>query len=153
MLSAPPPYISKVLNKFIERWKEFNYKVRRFIGSRIPPPPPLRPLGADMLEMTTDAQEGNNKTSQGLINTMQSHSVVKRFEITMIFYWISFIYGLKSPPLQVIMHQRQPWKLFYLQVIKKHLFLKDQCQYIQLHLWRTPLGRLLCVCLREMNAL
>ena len=87
-----------------------------------PPPPPPRPLGADMLEMTTDAQEGNNKTSQGLINTMQSHSVVKRFEITMIFYWISFIYGLKSPPLQVIMHQRQPWKLFYLQVIKKNIY-------------------------------
>ena len=151
MLCAPPPYISKVLNKFIERWKEFNYKVRRFIGSRIPPPPPQKkkktrrncgtstsglwsvqipggggllpcmaytdvpldrvwcftspprpPLGADMLEMTTDVQGGNNKTSQGLINTMQSHSVVKRFEITMIFYWITFIYGLKSPPLQVI---------------------------------------------------
>ena len=49
-------------------------------------PPPRPPLGGDMLEMTTDAQEGNNKTSQGLINTMQSHSVVKRFEITMIFY-------------------------------------------------------------------
>ena len=48
--------------------------------------PPRPPLGADMLEMTTDVQEGNNKTSQGLINTMQSHSVVKRFEITMIFY-------------------------------------------------------------------
>ena len=57
-----------------------------------PPPPPHRPpLGADMLEMTTDAQEGSNKTLQGLINTMQSHSVVMRFEIpgfeiTMIFY-------------------------------------------------------------------
>ena len=89
-----------------------------------PSPPPPRPLGADMLEMTTDAQEGNNKTSQGLINTMQSHTVVKRFEITMIFYWISFIYGLKSPPLQVIMHQRQPWKLFYLQVIKKTFIFK-----------------------------
>ena len=52
----------------------------------LPPPPPRPPLGADMLEMTTDAQEGNNKTLQGLIYTMQSHSVVKRFEITMIFY-------------------------------------------------------------------
>ena len=50
------------------------------------PPPPRLPLGADMLEMTTDAQEGSNKTLQGLINTMQSHSVVMRFEITMIFY-------------------------------------------------------------------
>ena len=90
-----------------------------------PPPLPLpSSLGADMLEMTTDAQEGNNKTSQGLINTMQSHSVVKPFEITMIFYWFSFIYGLKSPPLQVIMHQRQPWKLFYLQVIKKTFIFK-----------------------------
>ena len=49
-------------------------------------PPPCPPLGADMLEMTTDAQEGNNKTLQGLIYTMQSHSVVKRFEITMLFY-------------------------------------------------------------------
>ena len=80
-------------------WSEFGV---------FPPPPPHRPpLGADMLEMTTDAQEGSNKTLQGLINTMQSHSVVMRFEIpgfeiTMIFYWINFIYGLKSPPLQVI---------------------------------------------------
>ena len=48
--------------------------------------PPCPPLGVDMLEMTTDAQEGNNKTLRGLIYTMQSHSVVKRFEITMIFY-------------------------------------------------------------------
>ena len=67
-----------------------------------PPPPPCPPRGADMLDMTTDAQEGNNKTLQGLINTMQSHSVVMRFEITVIFYWITFIYGLKSPPPQVI---------------------------------------------------
>ena len=51
-----------------------------------PPPPPCPPRGADMLDMTTDAQEGNNKTLQGLINTMQSHSVVMRFEITVIFY-------------------------------------------------------------------
>ena len=50
------------------------------------PPPPCPPRGADMLDMTTDAQEGNNKTLQGLINTMQSHSVVMRFEITVIFY-------------------------------------------------------------------
>ena len=50
------------------------------------PPPPRSPRGADMLDMTTDAQEGNNKTLQGLINTMQSHSVVMRFEITVIFY-------------------------------------------------------------------
>lgn len=48
--------------------------------------PPCPPRGADMLDMTTDAQEGNNKTLQGLINTMQSHSVVMRFEITVIFY-------------------------------------------------------------------
>ena len=58
----------------------------RWTGYGVLPPPPRPPLGADMLEMTTDVQEGNNKTSQGLINTMQSHSVVKRFEITMIFY-------------------------------------------------------------------
>ena len=51
-----------------------------------PPPPPCPPRGADMLDMTTDAQEGNNKTLQGLINTMQSHSVVMRFEITVIFH-------------------------------------------------------------------
>ena len=51
-----------------------------------PPPPTCPPLGADMLEMTTDAQEENNKTLEGLINTVQSHSVVMRFEITMIFY-------------------------------------------------------------------
>lgn len=50
------------------------------------PPPPCPPRGADMLDMTTDAQEGNNKTLQGLINTMQSHSVVMRFEITVIFH-------------------------------------------------------------------
>ena len=49
-------------------------------------PPPCPPRGADMLDMTTDAQEGNNKTLQGLINTMQSHSVVMRFEITVIFH-------------------------------------------------------------------
>lgn len=49
-------------------------------------PPPRPPRGADMLDMTTDAQEGNNKTLQGLINTMQSHSVVMRFEITVIFH-------------------------------------------------------------------
>ena len=52
----------------------------------LPPPPPCPPRGADMLDMTTDAQEGNNKTLQSLINTMQSHSVVMRFEITVIFY-------------------------------------------------------------------
>ena len=53
-------------------------------------------------------------------------------------------------------NQRQPWKLLDLQeiiIIKKHLVLKDQCQYNQLLLGRTPLGWLLCVCLREMNAL
>ena len=49
-------------------------------------PPPCPPRGADMLDMTTDAQEGNNKTLQGLINTMQSHSVVMRFQITVIFH-------------------------------------------------------------------
>ena len=49
-------------------------------------PPPRPPRGADMLDMTTDAQEGNNKTLQGLINTMQSHSVVMRFQITVIFH-------------------------------------------------------------------
>ena len=52
----------------------------------LPAPPPCPPRGAHMLDMTTDAQEGNNKTLQGLINTMQSHSVVMRFEITVIFY-------------------------------------------------------------------
>ena len=45
--------------------------------------PPRPPRGADMLEMTTDAQEGKNKTLQG--NTMQSHRVVMFLEITMIF--------------------------------------------------------------------
>ena len=45
--------------------------------------PPRPPRDDDMLEMTTDAQEGNNKTLQG--NTMQSHSVVIRLGITMIF--------------------------------------------------------------------
>ena len=45
--------------------------------------PPRPPRGAVMLVMTTDAQEGNNKTLQG--NTMQSHSVVMFLEITMIF--------------------------------------------------------------------
>lgn len=55
-------------------------------GVLSPPPPTCPPLGADMLEMTTDAQEGNDKTEEGPINTVQSHSVVMRFEITMIFY-------------------------------------------------------------------
>ena len=45
--------------------------------------PPRPPRDDDMLEMTTDAQEGNNKTLQG--NTMQSHRVVMRLGITMIF--------------------------------------------------------------------
>ena len=58
----------------------------RWTGFVLPPPPPCPPRGAHMLDMTTDAQEGNNKTLQGLINTMQSHSVVMRFEITVIFY-------------------------------------------------------------------
>ena len=45
--------------------------------------PTRPPRGAVMLVLTTDAQEGNNKTLQG--NTMQSHSVVMFLEITMIF--------------------------------------------------------------------
>jgi len=82
-----------------------------------PRPPPLPPPGAENLEMTTDAQEGNNKTLQGLINTMQSHSVVMRFwnkhDILLNHFYLWFKISSTTS------NQRQPWKLFYQQGIKK----------------------------------
>ena len=114
--------------------------------------PPRPPRGAVMLVMTTDAQERKqqNFTRQHNAITQRRHVFGNNHDILMNPFYLWFEISSTTS------NQRQPWKLLDLQeiiIIKKHLVLKDQCQYNQLLLGRTPLGWLLCVCLREMNAL